>query len=111
MAIEFHCECGQHFRVDQQHAGKRATCNACGRKLTIPQASTAAAAKSNGAASASKPADSHLPAAPVPAALSAADVQASEMLASAKEHEEDGFHHRAIEDLNVIVAMPSVSRA
>jgi hypothetical protein len=110
MVIKFHCECGQHFQVDQQHAGKRATCNACGRKLTIPLASEAPASPAgNGAAVASKPAAAH--AAAQPAAPSAADIQAQELLVSAKEHEEDGYHHRAIEDLHVIVATPGVSRA
>jgi hypothetical protein len=104
MVIKFHCECGQHFQVDQQHAGKRATCNACGRKLTIPLASEASASPAgNGAA---KPAAAQAATAP-----SAADIQAQELLVSAKEHEEDGYHHRAIEDLHVIVATPGVSRA
>jgi len=111
MAIRFQCECGQQFRVDQQHAGKRATCNACGRKLTIPLAGAAAAtASGNGAGAAQKATAAPQTSAPATAAPSKADVEAQELLVSAKEHEEDGYHHRAIEDLHVIVATPGVSR-
>lgn len=37
MAIEFLCECGQQFRVGDQHAGKRTKCKACGEVVMIPQ--------------------------------------------------------------------------
>ena len=38
--ISFSCECNKTFKVSDQHAGKRATCKACGAKIVIPQAST-----------------------------------------------------------------------
>ena len=40
--ISFRCECNKIFKVSEQHAGKRATCKACGRKIVIPQASASA---------------------------------------------------------------------
>lgn len=43
MAITFACQCGQRFRAKEEHAGKRAKCTRCGRPLTIPAPSHAAA--------------------------------------------------------------------
>lgn len=112
MLIKFQCECGQQFRVDQQHAGKRATCNACGKKVTIPLVDPPpATASANGAATAPHAAPVKHSSPPAAAAPSAADAEAQELLVSAKEHEEDGYHHRAIEDLHVIVATAGVSRS
>src|SRR5438874_7266529 len=42
MAIEFACQCGSRFRVDDEMAGKRARCKACRQYVIIPAASTSA---------------------------------------------------------------------
>ena len=36
MAISFSCECGQEFRVNDSHAGKRIKCQGCGSAVKIP---------------------------------------------------------------------------
>jgi len=36
MAISFSCECGQEFKVNDSHAGKRIKCQACGNPVKIP---------------------------------------------------------------------------
>ena len=36
MKIEFSCECGKRFRVEDEHAGKKAKCSECGSILHIP---------------------------------------------------------------------------
>lgn len=43
MKIDVRCEgCGQAYRLDAQHAGKRMRCKGCGHKITIPAPSAAA---------------------------------------------------------------------
>jgi hypothetical protein len=37
MPIKFHCTCGKHFSVADEHAGKRTKCPSCGVGLTIPE--------------------------------------------------------------------------
>jgi hypothetical protein len=36
MPIQFACQCGKSLRAADEHAGKRAKCNACGQVVTIP---------------------------------------------------------------------------
>ena len=38
MSIVVSCRCGQQFKTDERHAGKRVPCPACGSRLTIPAA-------------------------------------------------------------------------
>lgn len=38
MTIDFQCACGKKFRVNDDFAGKRAKCNACGESVTVPNA-------------------------------------------------------------------------
>ena len=40
MTIGFKCRCGRALRVKREHAGKKATCPACGQHLTIPDRSS-----------------------------------------------------------------------
>src|SRR5689334_25258137 len=40
MSIIVSCRCGQQFKTDERHAGKRVPCPACGSRLTIPAAAT-----------------------------------------------------------------------
>ena len=79
--IEFSCEnCGKHFRVADELAGRKAKCKDCGRSITIPPSSAPAAvgAASSGTATATMPAAVRKPAA------SAAD--ASKVLKGSSEH-------------------------
>jgi len=45
MAIEFSCQCGARFRVEDEVAGKRARCKVCRQYVIIPAESTAVTAK------------------------------------------------------------------
>src|SRR5688572_14016088 len=38
MSIVVSCRCGQQFKTDERHAGKRVPCPACGNRMTIPAA-------------------------------------------------------------------------
>lgn len=37
MTLQFNCECGQTLRAQEEHAGRRTKCPACGREFPIPQ--------------------------------------------------------------------------
>jgi uncharacterized protein DUF3239 len=36
--IEFSCDCGKTYRVDDRYAGRLVSCKACGRAMTVPAA-------------------------------------------------------------------------
>jgi DNA-directed RNA polymerase subunit RPC12/RpoP len=36
MRIEFQCQCGKGFSVEEQHAGRTGKCPACGQPVTVP---------------------------------------------------------------------------
>lgn len=36
MVIEFACECGKQYRVQEEHAGRRAKCKACNATMEVP---------------------------------------------------------------------------
>src|SRR5690349_19123250 len=66
MAIEFSCRCGSRFRVEEETAGKRARCKACGQYVIIPAASAVASAKRPATATSSTPGHSALVPEPPP---------------------------------------------
>ena len=41
MPIHVTCTCGQHYAVKERHAGKTATCRACGASVRLPSSTTA----------------------------------------------------------------------
>jgi hypothetical protein len=55
MAIEFSCDCGQKFRVSDEHAGKKTKCKACGSTVAIPRSAPAKAGPQGANPKAGKP--------------------------------------------------------
>src|SRR5690349_8248247 len=79
--IEFSCEnCGKHFRVADELAGRKAKCKDCGGSITIPPSSVLAAvgAAGSGTATATMPAAVTKPA--------ASTANASQILKGSSEH-------------------------
>ncbi|HVJ86402.1 MAG TPA: hypothetical protein VM452_12205 [Caulifigura sp.] len=50
MAISFSCDCGQEFKVNDSHAGKRIKCQGCGSTVKIPSLPSKSTSDSGGVA-------------------------------------------------------------
>ncbi len=62
MPIRFRCKCGKIVKVDEQYAGREATCPNCGTQLIVPSVSTASGAGAPEAKAASPTQPSQSPA-------------------------------------------------
>ena len=54
MAIAFSCECGQEFKVNDSHAGKRIKCQGCGNPVKIPDLKAKKSSSDSGAVAVGK---------------------------------------------------------
>ncbi len=57
MTIEVTCQCGRSYKIPAEHAGKKATCKACGEKFIVESSSELDGFKLVPAATVNKPVD------------------------------------------------------